>query len=51
MSSVDSEINRSWGSGFGVRLLDRLDARSLREAVEAAMPPGAPIRPSIRPYQ
>ncbi len=24
MSSVDSEINRSWGSGFGVRLLDRL---------------------------
>jgi leucyl aminopeptidase len=23
MSSVDSEINRSWGSGFGVRLLDR----------------------------
>jgi leucyl aminopeptidase len=26
MSSVDSEINRSWGSGFGVRLLDRLVA-------------------------
>jgi len=26
MSSVDSEINRSWGSGFGVRLLDRLFA-------------------------
>ena len=26
MSSVDSEINRSWGSGFGVRLLDRLIA-------------------------
>jgi leucyl aminopeptidase len=24
MSSVDSEINRSWGSGFGVRLLNRL---------------------------
>ena len=24
MSSVDSEINRSWGSGFGVRLLDQL---------------------------
>jgi leucyl aminopeptidase len=24
MSSVDSDINRSWGSGFGVRLLDRL---------------------------
>ncbi len=24
MSSVDNEINRSWGSGFGVRLLDRL---------------------------
>jgi leucyl aminopeptidase len=24
MSSVDSQINRSWGSGFGVRLLDRL---------------------------
>ena len=24
MSSVDSEINQSWGSGFGVRLLDRL---------------------------
>jgi leucyl aminopeptidase len=23
MSSVESEINRSWGSGFGVRLLDR----------------------------
>ena len=23
MSSVDSEINRSWGSGFGVRLLDQ----------------------------
>ena len=23
MSSVDSDINRSWGSGFGVRLLDR----------------------------
>jgi leucyl aminopeptidase len=27
MSSVDSEINRSWGSGFGVRLLDRLIAQ------------------------
>ena len=26
MASVDSEINRSWGSGFGVRLLDRLIA-------------------------
>jgi leucyl aminopeptidase len=26
MSSVDSDINRSWGSGFGVRLLDRLIA-------------------------
>jgi leucyl aminopeptidase len=26
MSSVDTEINRSWGSGFGVRLLDRLIA-------------------------
>jgi leucyl aminopeptidase len=26
MSAVDSEINRSWGSGFGVRLLDRLIA-------------------------
>jgi leucyl aminopeptidase len=24
MSSVDSEVNRSWGSGFGVRLLDQL---------------------------
>jgi leucyl aminopeptidase len=24
MASVDSDINRSWGSGFGVRLLDRL---------------------------
>ncbi len=24
MSSVESEINRSWGSGFGVRLLDGL---------------------------
>ena len=24
MSSVDSEINRSWGSGFDVRLLDQL---------------------------
>jgi leucyl aminopeptidase len=24
MASVDSEINRSWGSGFGVRLLDQL---------------------------
>jgi leucyl aminopeptidase len=24
MSSVDSEINRSWGSGFGVRLIDQL---------------------------
>jgi leucyl aminopeptidase len=24
MSSVESEINRSWGSGFGVRLLDQL---------------------------
>jgi len=24
MSSVDSDINRSWASGFGVRLLDRL---------------------------
>jgi leucyl aminopeptidase len=24
MSSVDTEINRSWGSGFGVRLLDQL---------------------------
>src|SRR4029078_5088760 len=24
MSSVDSDINRSWGSGFGVRLLERL---------------------------
>ncbi len=24
MSSVDSEINRSWGSGYGVRLLDQL---------------------------
>jgi leucyl aminopeptidase len=24
MSSVDSEINRSWASGFGVRLLDQL---------------------------
>ena len=24
MASLDSEINRSWGSGFGVRLLDRL---------------------------
>ncbi|MGH6736976.1 MAG: leucyl aminopeptidase [Methyloceanibacter sp.] len=24
MSSVDSDINRSWGSGFGVRLLDQL---------------------------
>jgi len=26
MSSVDSETNRSWGSGFGVRLLDKLIA-------------------------
>jgi leucyl aminopeptidase len=24
LASLDSEINRSWGSGFGVRLLDRL---------------------------
>ncbi len=24
MASVDSEVNRSWGSGFGVRLLDQL---------------------------
>lgn len=24
MASADTEINRSWGSGFGVRLLDRL---------------------------
>jgi leucyl aminopeptidase len=24
MGSVDTDINRSWGSGFGVRLLDRL---------------------------
>ena len=24
MSSVDSDVNRSWGSGFGVRLLDQL---------------------------
>ncbi len=24
MASVDSEVNKSWGSGFGVRLLDRL---------------------------
>ncbi|HXG79026.1 MAG TPA: leucyl aminopeptidase [Methyloceanibacter sp.] len=24
MASVDSEVNRSWGSGFGVRLLDKL---------------------------
>ena len=24
MASADSDINRSWGSGFGVRLLDRL---------------------------
>ena len=24
MASADSEINKSWGSGFGVRLLDRL---------------------------
>ena len=24
MASVDSDINRSWGSGFGVRLLDQL---------------------------
>ncbi|WP_181706876.1 leucyl aminopeptidase [Chthonobacter rhizosphaerae] len=24
MAAADSEINRSWGSGFGVRLLDRL---------------------------
>jgi len=24
LASPDSEINRSWGSGFGVRLLDRL---------------------------
>ncbi len=26
MASSDTEINRSWGSGFGVRLLDRLVA-------------------------
>ncbi len=26
MSSPASEINQSWGSGFGVRLLDRLVA-------------------------
>ncbi len=26
MASADTEINRSWGSGFGVRLLDRLVA-------------------------
>ena len=26
MGSPQSEINRSWGSGFGVRLLDRLVA-------------------------
>ncbi|WP_181704031.1 leucyl aminopeptidase [Chthonobacter albigriseus] len=30
MASPDSEINRSWGSGFGVRLLDRL----VRDAYE-----------------
>jgi len=24
MASVDSDVNRSWGSGFGVRLLDQL---------------------------
>jgi len=24
MAAVDSDVNRSWGSGFGVRLLDRL---------------------------
>ena len=26
MGSLASEINRSWGSGYGVRLLDRLVA-------------------------
>ena len=24
MGSIQNEINKSWGSGFGVRLLDRL---------------------------
>jgi leucyl aminopeptidase len=26
MGSPNTEINRSWGSGYGVRLLDRLVA-------------------------
>ena len=38
MSSVDSEINRSWGSGFGVRLLDQLDRAIITRSAEAAMP-------------
>ena len=36
MSSVDSEINRSWGSGFGVRLLDRLDRAIITSGIERA---------------
>ena len=49
MSSVDSEINRSWGSGFGVRLLDQLDRAIITRSTEAAMPPGAASDPRSSP--
>ena len=41
MASNDSDINRSWGSGFGVRLLDQLikdhyEGRTARKGAKAA---------------
>ena len=33
MGSPKTDINQSWGSGWGVRLLDRLVARSLRSSI------------------
>ncbi len=33
MDSRSNDINKSWGSGWGVRLLDRLGGRSLRDVI------------------
>ena len=49
MSSPASDINQSWGSGFGVRLLDRLVADGQRRCMSASAACSSPGSAKARP--
>jgi hypothetical protein len=46
MGAPKTEINQSWGSGYGVRLLDNPNAANVRFLIE-----GAPVPPDAQSYQ